>query len=506
MVDIEWTQLQNGSDIRGIATEGIIGENINLSVEKVAALGRGFVQWLSTTINKKQLRIAIGMDCRLTSPAFLDALEESITSLGCDVLHCGTASTPAMLLSTQMAEIKADGAIMVTGSHMSFNRNGLKFFRDGLDISRDDMTEIINLAATTKPTSDSTGNVHITNLIALYSRKLRDKILTELSDAEDPKQPLRGLNIVVDAGNGAADFFATRVLKPLGADITGSQFLNPDGRFPNHIPNPEDYEATRSIATAVQYSAADLGILFDSDVDRVAIVDGNGRLINRNALVAMASALVVEEHPGTTIVTDSITTNGVAVFINDILGGRQCRFQRGYRNVINEAKRLNEIGEPCWLAVETSGHAAFKENLFIDDGAYFATKIVIKLARLKREGKTISSLIDKLPLPVEVSEFRLHILESDFTRTAAEAISGLRQYVTQIKGWEVVNRNPEGLRVLCNNDDERGWFLFRLSLHDPVMPLNIESEVKGGNDVIISKLKLFFRNIRSIDSRILYKR
>lgn len=506
MIGIEWTQLQNGSDIRGVATEGIIGEEVTLSEEKVSAIGRGFVLWLRQVTAKRQLRIAIGMDCRLTSPMFMEALETSITSLGCDVLHCGIASTPCMLLSTQMAEIKADGAIMITGSHMQFNRNGLKFFRDGLDISRDDLTEIITLAATAKPTSENVGNVHITNIIALYSNKLRNKIISELPDAEDPKQPLKGLKIVVDAGNGAADFFATRVLKPLGADISGSQFLNPDGRFPNHIPNPEDYEATRSVAAAVQYAAADLGILFDSDVDRVAIVDGNGRLINRNALVAMASAIVVEEHPGTTIVTDSITTNGIAVFINEILGGRQCRFQRGYRNVINEAKRLNEIGEPCWLAVETSGHAAFKENLFIDDGAYFATKIVIKLARLKREGKTISSLIERLPIPVEASEFRLQIIDSDFTRAATETISGLRQYVSQIKGWEVVNKNPEGLRVLCNNDDEHGWFLFRLSLHDPVMPLNIESEVKGGNDVIISKLKLFFRNIRTIDSRMLYKR
>ena len=395
---------------------------------------------------------------------------------------------------------------MITGSHLTFNHNGLKFFHKGSDVSKEELQEIIE-AASLKVDDNSQvyGDVHICNLQARYSKILRNKILADLADSPNPAQPLEGLKIVVDAGNGAGGFFAKRVLKHLGADISGSQFLMPDGRFPNHSPNPEDYEAMRSLEDAVRNANADLGIIFDSDVDRVAIVDNEGRNYNRNEFVAMASAIVLEEHPNTKIVTDSITSNGLDRFIVNILGGRHCRYQRGYRNVIAEAKRLNENGEECWLAVETSGHAAFRENNFYDDGAYFAIKVVVKLAKLKRQGKSLYSLIENLPVPADAMECRMRVTADDFGRVADDTMSGLRQFVSQVGGWEEVNKNHEGLRVLCSGDKEQGWFLIRRSLHDAVLPLNIESEVQGGAHEIANKLKLYFRNLRNVDSTSLYK-
>jgi len=504
MVGYEWLQLQNGADIRGVAAEGIIGESVTLTTDKVYALGQGFVLWLWEQRGKHPLRISVGSDSRLTGPKFVETLEKSITSMGCDVLNCGLSSTPSMLLSTKLPEVRADGAIMITGSHMPFNRNGMKFFAMGQEITTAQLTEIIELANTNYSKTEHTGSVHITNLQAIYSSGLRRMIEESIPDAEDRNHPLSGLKIVVDAGNGAGSFYAQRVLRLLGADISSSQFMNPDGRFPNHMPNPEDYEAMRSVVNTVRMSGADMGILFDSDVDRIAVVDSEGRRINRNKLVAMASAIVLEEHPGTSIVTDSITSNGLSCFITDVLGGKHHRYQRGYRNVINEAKRLNSEGQPCWLAIETSGHAAFKENSFYDDGAYFATKLVIKLAQLKRQGKTLFSLIERLPVAVESYEHRLRILDDDFSRVASETMVSLRQFVSQIPGWEEVQQNYEGLRVMCNNDYEKGWFIIRQSLHDPVMPLNIESDVEGGTMAIIKKLKLFFRNVRTIDSSELF--
>lgn len=510
MTDQSLLALQNGSDIRGVATDGIIGENVTLTTDKVAKLGAGFALWLRTTFKPTEecprLKIAIGMDARLTGPDFAEALQKSITAVGADALCCGLATTPAMLFSTLPDGLAINGAIMLTGSHMSFNRNGMKFFTAGYEVDKYQLSEIIGKASDYKPDANTQhGEVHIFNLLSLYSNSLREKIRSDLKDvADDPAKPLIGLKIVVDAGNGSGGFFAKRVLEPLGADTSGSQFLTPDGRFPNHVPNPEDYEAMRSISTAVLLTGADMGVIFDSDVDRVAIVDDEGRAINRNEFVAMAAAITLEEHPGTSIVTDSITSTGLKQFVEDVLGGHQCRFQRGYRNVIGEAIRKDEAGEPTWLACETSGHAAFKENHFCDDGAYFATKVVIRLTKLKHEGKKLFSLIDRLPVPTESKEFRLTILNDDFTRTAAKILDGLRQYVAQIDGWEEVNLNHDGLRVICNGSDEQGWFLFRLSLHSPVMPLNIESDVHGGSRVIIDKLKMFFRTVRSIDSSSLY--
>lgn len=507
MISFDWQILKNGNDIRGVANDGIIGEKPTMTVEKVTSIGQGFVRWLRNKNCLTNHRIAIGMDCRITSPMFMTALEESITAMGCDVLNCGLSSTPAMMASTNMDELNIDAAIMITGSHLPFNRNGLKFFYNNSGITKDELSEILLFAALgNNEHHPSPGNVHIANILALYSLRFKNMIIEHLAEgADDAQQPLKGLKIVVDAGNGVGAFFARRVLKPLGADISDSQFLIPDGRFPNHKPNPEDYEAMRSIVTAVNYAKADLGILFDADVDRVAIVDNEGRAISRNELVALAAAMVLEEHPGSAVVTDSITSTGLGHFITNILGGTHIRYQRGYNNVINEAKRLNDNQQECWLAVETSGHVAFKENAFSDDGAYFATKLIIKLAKLKRTGQQLYSLIEQLPVPMESTEIRLNIHGNDFSRIAHETLSGLRQFVTQIKGWVEVNQNYEGLRVMCNNEDEKGWFLIRLSLHDPVMPLNIETDITGGTTVIINKLKMFFRNVSMIDSTALYK-
>ncbi len=507
MIDQGLQILQNGSDIRGIATNGVIGQKITMTPEKVAQLGQGFALWLKQKNPSKDLRIAIGMDGRITGPTFASALQNTLVNAGADVLFCGLATTPAMMQSTILDEIHADGAIMITGSHLSFNQNGMKFFYSGTEVDKDELSEIIRIASEEKTSSIYKGEVHITNLLSIYSKHLRDKICTDLKDvAQDPSQPLAGLKIVVDAGNGAGGFFATKVLKPLGADISGSQFLIPDGRFPNHTPNPEDFEAMRSISAAVLYAKADLGIIFDADVDRSAIVDEEGRALNRNEFVALAAAITLAEHPQTSIVTDSITSTGLGVFIKDVLKSHQCRFQRGYRNVIAEAKRKNDAGSPCWLAVETSGHAAFRENHFCDDGAYLATKVVIKLAQLKHEGKTLFSLIEKLPVPIESKEFRLTILADDFQRAATDTMNGLRQYVSQMPEWEEVMQNHEGLRVMCNAPNENGWFLFRLSLHSPVMPLNIEADVPGGVDAILGKLKRFFRYIHAVDSVCLYNK
>lgn len=144
---------------------------------------------------------------------------------------------------------------------------------------------------------------------------------------ETHEKPLAGMHVLVDAGNGAGGFFATEVLKPLGADITGSQFLDPDGSFPNHVPNPEDPAAMAATIDAVTNSGADLGIVFDTDVDRSGLVDRNGVAINKNKLIALMSAVTLRKFPGSTIVTDSVTSSGLTKFIEK-LGGQHFRYGR----------------------------------------------------------------------------------------------------------------------------------------------------------------------------------
>lgn len=223
-----------------------------------------------------------------------------------------------------------------------------------------------------------------------YARRLREMVCAGIGVNDTAQRPLKGFHIVVDAGNGAGGFYATEVLAPLGADISGSQFLEPDGRFPNHIPNPENGEAMASASRATLAAGADLGIIFDTDVDRAGCgLTAPGRRLTATAWWLWASAIALEGNPGGAIVTDSITSTGLKTYIEQELGGVHYRYKRGYKNVIDEAVRLNRAGVNCPLAIETSGHAAFRENDFLDDGAYLVTKLIIKMAVLRREGKAL---------------------------------------------------------------------------------------------------------------------
>jgi phosphomannomutase len=243
-----------------------------------------------------------------------------------------------------------------------------------------------------------------------------------------------------------------------------------------------------SICDAVVREKADLGIIFDTDVDRAAIVDAQGNAINRNDLIALISSVILDEHPGSVIVTDSITSAGLKWFISEHLQGVHHRFKRGYKNVINESLRLNEKGEESWLAIETSGHAALKENHFLDDGAYLVAKLLIQMAKMNQQGKTLSSLIEVLPRPMEEGEFRLTIQTEEFGNYGTKVLDELSHMIESESGWTPETPNYEGIRIRCTGEDEDGWFLLRMSLHDPVMPLNVESNVRGGISFIVSRL------------------
>jgi len=487
---MNWKKLQNGSDIRGVALEGVAGEEVNLTPEVATILGKAFVQWLRNKTLQNAVSVAVGTDSRLSGAILKNAFIDGLHQAGAKVFDCGLASTPAMFMITITSEKASTAGVMITASHLPFNRNGFKFFTANGGLDKKDISEILQLAENNKFTTNSETNlIESWPFIDNYSLFLVDYIRRNANIKSNYEKPLQGMKIIVDAGNGAGGFFASKVLQPLGADTVGSQFLEPDGRFPNHVPNPEDKDAMQSICDVVVREKADLGVIFDTDVDRSAIVDANGNPINRNALIAMIAAVVLREHPGSTIVTDSITSDGLTTFIETELRGKHHRFQRGYKNVINESLRLNNNGEETWLAIETSGHAALKENYFLDDGAYLVAKLLVEAAKLNAAGKTLTNLIEKLKQPLESKEFRYSIIDEDFGNYGKMVLAELTAKVAEVEGWEIVSPNYEGIRVRCTNDDERGWFLLRMSLHDPVMPLNIESEVVNGVNTIGTKLR-----------------
>ena len=243
----DYKKLQNGSDIRGIALDGIEGQHVNLTEEVCRDIGKGFALWLIKKTGKTNLRVAIGRDSRLSGETLLNYITSSMVESGLNVTNFGLASTPAMFMSTVTDGFNFDGSIMITASHLPFNRNGFKFFTSNGGLESADIKEILAYAASDEQTNLSKGSFSSDEFMSVYSNILVDKV----RNATYEEKPLLGYKIVVDAGNGAGGFYVDKVLKPLGADTTGSRFLEPDGSFPNHIPNPENKEAMESITEAV---------------------------------------------------------------------------------------------------------------------------------------------------------------------------------------------------------------------------------------------------------------
>ncbi len=474
----DWRKLLSGTDVRGNETE--------LTDELATKFGYAFALWLAKRLGTTpdSLTVAVGRDPRASGPRLERALIAGLTAADCDVLQCGLSTAPALYMTIFAGERKADGAVMITAGDAPAGTNGFEMeTRDGSP-DADDVREIVERAADAQVPVRLAAKI---DTIALYWERLAAMARERLED--DAPKPLLGLHVIVDAGSGAGGFFAD-FLEELGAETTGSYNLEPDGAFPAHAPSVSEPAALSALAKTVTENEADLGVLFDADCDRAAIVAGDGRAITGNRLIALASAILLNKQSGATIVTDSVTSSGLSRFINE-WGGVHYRFKRGRRNVIDEARRLNEEGIDCPLAIETSGHAAFRENGFLDDGMYLATRIVCEAYDKKRFGENVSDYLECLQESVEQAEIRFRLDDEDWTEESNDIIERILSHTLENAGWRLATDSREGVRILFNLDGgvENAWFQLRMSVNDTeVMVLNAESDVPGGVVRILGEL------------------
>ena len=498
----KYMKLQNGSDVRGIAiTNG--AEIQNLTPELIKNISTAFTDYVSKkySLPCDKVVIGVGHDSRLSAQTLKAGVIAGVQARKSTCIDCGLVSTPSMFMSTILEASAFHGAIMITASHLPFNRNGLKFFTREGGLESKDIKAILEAASNLEGNENAVNSTGVKtfDLIHYYSEHIKSIIKKEVQ-ADDYEHPLKGLHIVVDAGNGACGFFTREILEPLGADTTGSVFLEPDGDFPNHIPNPENPQAMEAIQKATLESKADLGVIFDCDGDRAAVVMADGQEVNRNALIALMAAIVSEQFPGTTVVTDSVTSDYLTEFLEKELGMKHLRFKRGYKNVINESVRLNSIGEESHLAIETSGHGALKENYFSDDGAYMSVKIICEMAKLRKENKELKSLIAALQYPVESEEHRLTIQTENFKEYGNQILQDFVAFAQKQTTFHIVKDNYEGIRVSFQDEEVSGWILVRMSLHDPIIPINVEANEVGGVEVILNRVRPFFAAYKELSS------
>ncbi|KAK8522635.1 hypothetical protein V6N12_056336 [Hibiscus sabdariffa] len=512
-------RLQNGSDVRGVALEGEKGRTVDLTPPAVEAIAESFGEWVIKGLEKERGRpvedvtVSLGKDPRVSGASLSVAVFAGLARAGCLTFDMGLATTPACFMSTLLPPFAYDASIMMTASHLPYTRNGLKFFTKKGGLTSPEVEEICDKAARkyanrlTRVSTMLSSPPKRVDFMRAYAKHLRDIIIERVNHPIHYDTPLEGFQIIVNAGNGSGGFFTWDVLDKLGADTFGSLHLNPDGMFPNHIPNPEDKTAMALTRAAVLENSADLGIVFDTDVDRSGVVDNKGNPINGDKLIALMSAIVLKEHPGTTIVTDARTSMALTRFITD-RGGHHCLYRVGYRNVIDKGVHLNEDGIETHLMMETSGHGALKENYFLDDGAYMVVKIIIEMVRMKLEGSNegIGSLIKDLEEPSESVELRMNIIsEAKYAKArGTELIEAFRSYIEegQLEGWELdscgdcwvsegclvdSNDSPAAIdahmyraKVSNEREEEIGWVHIRQSIHNPNIAINMQSSVPGG--------------------------
>eukprot|EP01035_Chromulina_nebulosa_P019727 gene19727-25655_t len=277
----------NGFDLRGCVVESTEGPL--LSNESAFWIGVGFAEYLKELNRDKPIKIGLGRDSRLSGIDLSNWLASGIESCGCKAYYTGICTTPSMYLSCSselLSKISKtiysndnpwpfDGSISITASHLPSIWNGFKLFTPihPVNIGSEGIERIIDLLSDSRWDSITPKLLPSRNsvdFLPVYAEFLKSTI-KKLTNNQ--VLPLQGLKVVVNAGNGAGGFLA-KALNDLGADTSSSLHLEPDGTFPNHIPNPENKDAISATANAVSFSQSDLGICLDCDADRVGLVDG----------------------------------------------------------------------------------------------------------------------------------------------------------------------------------------------------------------------------------------
>ena len=420
-------------DIRGIAER-------DLTDDVARAVGRAFGQMMG---ERGKRRIAVGRDVRLSSPRIRAAVVEGLRDQGASVVDVGQVPTPALYFA--VLHLKADAGVMITGSHNPIEYNGIKLSDGTSSLHGPEIQEIATRAA-------AAGVVAARG--ALEEVSIDEPYLTDLVGRIRLAKPLK---VVCDPGNGAASILGPQFLRAIGCDVD-AMFAEPDGRFPNHLPDPTVPELMKPLCDRVRATKADLGIGFDGDADRVGAVDENGRMIFGDELLGLYAADVLAKKPGATVVFEVKCSQGLVDWVRQ-KGGNPIMWKAGHSLI---KAKMRETGAP--LGGEMSGHMFFADEFYgYDDALYGAGRLLRLLAAA---GRPLSALVRDLPQSQYVSTPELRL---DCTDAAKFAIvdSVREHYRTRYDVLDV-----DGARVQFGD----GWGLIRASNTQPVLVVRFEAK------------------------------
>ena len=417
-------------DIRGIADEELLDENVEL-------LGRSLATYL---IRHSGHLICLGRDCRLSGSRIHAALRKGLLAAGSNVLDLGVVPTPVLYYSA--VHFKADGAVMITGSHNPPEYNGLKTVCGSGTLHGDQIQQIYKLIQGADFETGS-GTVKEVDAVTPYVNELASQFHFE-----------RKVKVVLDAGNGTAGPVVQRLMNKLNVEATGL-FYEMDGHFPNHHPDPTVVENLKQLQAAVKEQKAELGIAFDGDSDRIGAVDENGEVIYGDMLMLIFGREILTRKPGSTFIGEVKCSQIMYDKLKE-LGGNPIMFKTGHSLI--KAKMKAEHAE---LAGEMSGHMFFGDRYYgYDDALYAACRLLEIVAK---SGKPLSAQLSGIPKLVSTPELRVDCPD-DKKFPVVERVAALVR-----KSYAVVD--VDGVRVPFDD----GWGLVRASNTQPVLVMRFEA-------------------------------
>ncbi len=393
--------------------------------------------------------IAIGYDCRPSSPEYARHLAKGLSDEGINSMITGMGPTPQLYYA--LFGRKAGGGIQVTGSHNPSSMNGFKICLGNKTLSGEQITDLYNRMTTLseEPPALDQGKITEDDLREDYIEMLISKSRSEIGE--------RKLKVVVDAGNGVGGLVGPSVLKALGVEVV-ELFCDPNGDFPNHHPDPSEPENLHHLIDRVKSEKADFGIAYDGDADRIGVVDEQGEIIFGDMLLLLYARALLAEKPTASIIGDVKCSERLFADIKS-RGGSAIMWKTGHSLV---KAKLRETGAE--LAGEMSGHIFFNDRYFGYDDALYASSRFVEL--MSKTEQKVSSLLSDLPKVFSTPEIRMDCPE-EIKFKVPDLIK------EAFKGNEVVT--IDGARISF----EEGWGLVRASNTQPVLVLRFEAQTEN---------------------------
>ncbi len=433
-------------DIRGTFPD-------ELNRDTVRLLGRAFGAYYAKNNAK---RISLGRDCRLSSPDISEWLQEGLVESGIDVVNLGVVPTPLVYFSLHMMDV--DGGVQITGSHNPPEFNGFKICIGKETIYGEEIQKIKRICEAEDFVSGK-GNIEKADIVESYV----DYVVKNIRPGPYKRK------VVVDGGNGTACEVALDIYAKLGFEVI-PLFCEPDGRFPNHHPDPTIPEFLQDLIATVKKERADLGIAFDGDGDRIGVVDNEGDIIWGDQLLIIFSRDLLRKYRGGKIIGEVKCSQ---VLYDDIEknGGEPIMWKTGHSLIKNKMKE-----EKALLAGEMSGHLFFAERYFGYDDAIYAGARLLEILSTRQEA--IKEMLSDLPRMVNTPEIRIDCSDEMKFEVVADIAKEFKA-----EGYRVID--VDGARVLFDN----GWGLIRASNTQPVLVLRFEAKDEKG----IEQLKGIFK-------------